>query len=74
MDRPLLLKSITALLASSKTSLGKTEGPAPKLWIIAVVVFTVLKIEDAKKQNCGGMPQRKAGYLNPAYIVIILLI
>jgi hypothetical protein len=50
-----------ARLASSKTSFGKTEGPAPKLWIIAVVVFTVKKFEDAKKQNCDGMPQRKTG-------------
>jgi hypothetical protein len=41
MESPELLKSRMARLASSKTSLGKMEGPALKLWIIAVAVITV---------------------------------
>src|SRR6188768_918664 len=60
MERPVLLKSITAWLACSKTSFGKTDGPALKLWIIAVAVFTFKFFEDAKKQNCDGIPQRKS--------------
>src|SRR6187399_2817271 len=68
MERPVLLKSITAWLAWSKTSFGKTEGPALKLWIIAVAVFTFKKLKMQRNKIAAGYPKEKAGLSKPGSI------
>jgi hypothetical protein len=55
-----LLKSITAWLACSKTSFGKTDGPALKLWIIAAAVFTFKKLKMQRNKIVAGYPKEKS--------------
>jgi hypothetical protein len=56
-----LLKFKTALLASSKTSCGKTDGPALKLWIIAVSFFAFKIMEVQRNKIAAVYTQTKTG-------------